>query len=118
MSTATEWKRFRRRIESLRRATGEQIQSYPAPIPACDAQFNHLLELRRLLPQELARLDKAVAGGEASIGDFVRSSPCRDALTPLAMADKAPARSSEAGGRSPRNPRRSDGIHPESERRP
>lgn len=87
MSTPAEWERFRRRVESLRKTTGEQIQAYPAPIPACDAQFNHLLELRRLLPLELARLEAAIADGDASIERFIRSSPCREALAPLAKPD-------------------------------
>ena len=34
----------------------EEIRHYPAPIPACDAQFNYLLEQRSHLPQEIARV--------------------------------------------------------------
>ena len=36
----------------------KSILSYPPPIPACDAQFNYLLEQRDDLPRELARLAK------------------------------------------------------------
>jgi hypothetical protein len=54
----------------------EEIRAYPFPIPACDAQFNRLLELRRLLPEELARLDAASRDAGASIEAFVCASPC------------------------------------------
>lgn len=53
MSTEWDWDTLRRRLQSLMHEVDEEIRSYPAPIPACDSQFNHLLELRRLLPQEL-----------------------------------------------------------------
>ena len=33
----------------------DEIRGYPAPIPACDAQFNYLLEKRDALSLELAR---------------------------------------------------------------
>ena len=80
-SSDQEWQSFRLRMESLVESVSEQIQNYPPPIPACDAQFNHLLELRQTLPQELARL--AARDNSMSIEDFVRSSPCRDALATL-----------------------------------
>lgn len=35
----------------------EEIRNYPPPIPACDLQFNHLLEQRALISQELSRLN-------------------------------------------------------------
>ncbi len=35
----------------------EEIRNYPPPIPACDLQFNHLLEQRARIAQELSRLD-------------------------------------------------------------
>ena len=34
-----------------------EIGVYPAPITACDAQFNHLLERRRAIGRELRRLN-------------------------------------------------------------
>ena len=70
-------------MESLVESVSEQIENYPPPIPACDAQFNHLLELRQTLPQELARLKVVVAQDSTSVEDFVRSSPCKDALSAL-----------------------------------
>ena len=35
----------------------EAIRNYPPPIPACDQQFNHLLEERHRLGATLRRLD-------------------------------------------------------------
>src|SRR5437879_2091569 len=58
----------------------DEIRAYPTPIPRCDAQFNHLIEKRERLFQELARLDAAAgpstgAGDEAArIEEFIDSS--------------------------------------------
>ncbi len=55
-----------------------EIRSYPAPIPPCDAQFNHLLEQRRALSRELARLDADRKDGSSTLEAFVRASPVLD----------------------------------------
>jgi hypothetical protein len=81
-STGPDWASLRMQLERLMREVGAEIRAYPAPIPACDAQFNRLLELRRLLPEELARLDAAAASPAASVAAFVRASPCRAELEP------------------------------------
>ncbi len=83
MNTELEWHSFRLRLEALKDTVAEEIRSYPPPIPACDAQFNRLLELRRLLPQELARLDLAANDKSITIEEFIRSSPCEAALSAL-----------------------------------
>ncbi len=75
MTTELEWHSFRLRLEALKETVAEEIRSYPPPIPACDAQFNRLLELRRLLPWELARLDLAASDRSIAIEDFIRSLP-------------------------------------------
>ena len=74
---------LRRRIESRIARVAAEIRAYPAPIPGCDAQFNHLLEQRRLLARELARLDGDVEDGSLSIEKFVGTSACRDTLSEL-----------------------------------
>jgi hypothetical protein len=84
MSTRLDWADLRRRLQLLAQQVGEEIHSYPAPITACDAQFNHLLELRRLLPQELARLDAAARSADASAEEFIRSSPLSAELSAVA----------------------------------
>jgi hypothetical protein len=73
---SADWTTLRATLEA-QRSVVEEIRAYPYPIPACDAQFNRLLELRRLLPKELARLDAAGTDASASIDAFVHTSPCR-----------------------------------------
>jgi hypothetical protein len=80
MSTKLDWSDVRHRLQALMREVGEEISAYPRPITACDAQFNHLLELRRLLPGELARLEAAAADPSASVEAFIRASPCGEQL--------------------------------------
>lgn len=86
MNTASEWRSLRRAIEALNSTVVAEIRNYPPPIPACDAHFNHLLELRRLLPRELARLDGVVKDGSLNVDAFVRNSPCEEALAKLTPA--------------------------------
>lgn len=83
MVARSDWDRLRLGMELLSKAVAEEILRYPAPIPACDAQFNHLLELRRLLPAELARLEAAQHAESVEVGDFIQSSPCRETLAAL-----------------------------------
>jgi hypothetical protein len=86
---ALDWIDLRRCLLALMQEVGAEISAYPGPITACDAQFNHLLELRRMLPAELARLEAATADPSASAEDFIRSSPCREALPVLKPASRA-----------------------------
>ena len=86
---ALNWIDLRRCLLALMQEVGAEISAYPGPISACDAQFNHLLELRRMLPAELARLEAATADPSASAEDFIRSSPCREALPVLKPASRA-----------------------------
>jgi hypothetical protein len=87
MITELDWPAVRHRLLALMREVAEEIRTYPAPIPACDAQFNHLLELRRVLPAELARLETATQDPAASVEAFVRASPCRAELSALPGAE-------------------------------
>lgn len=48
---------MRAQLEQEKRRINEEINNYPPPIPACDAQFNYLLEERARILQELSRLD-------------------------------------------------------------
>ncbi|MDH4247563.1 MAG: hypothetical protein OEW39_07085 [Deltaproteobacteria bacterium] len=43
-------------LEEKLRALLREIESYPAPIPACDLQFNTLLEERDHITEELRKL--------------------------------------------------------------
>jgi hypothetical protein len=74
------WSRIKAFLEGERARIHEEIRAYPTPIPRCDEQFNHLIERRERLFQELVRLDTAarsntVAGdGAARIEEFIDSS--------------------------------------------
>ena len=48
------------------RRVREEIRAYPAPIPACDAQYNFLLEEREAITSELHRLRELMAGEDSS----------------------------------------------------
>lgn len=51
--------RIERHLKAQRAAVKVELAAYPAPIPACDAQYNHLAEERRRLSADLARLAEA-----------------------------------------------------------
>ncbi len=87
MASASDMLSFRLRIESLRNSVVGELKNYPPPIPACDAHYNHLLELRQLLGQELTRLDSAADQDACSIEDFIGKSPCKETLSKLARGD-------------------------------
>jgi hypothetical protein len=76
------WETIQSRLEEQMRRVQDEIRNYPAPIPACDAQFNHLLEERDALSSELARVrgsmreesEPEIARG--SIDAFLNDSTC------------------------------------------
>jgi hypothetical protein len=75
MTTASDWEALRARLTQLREAVAAEIRAYPAPIPACDAQYNHLLERRAALAKALASLDAARASGAISAEAFRAQTP-------------------------------------------
>jgi len=56
MSISSAWSAICHHLESEKSRVQEEIRNYPAPIPACDAQFNFLLEERDNLSAEVARV--------------------------------------------------------------
>ncbi|MDQ5846079.1 MAG: hypothetical protein M3539_12390, partial [Acidobacteriota bacterium] len=66
-------------LENERHRVNEEIRNYPTPIPACDAQFNYLLEERAKIAEEMDRL-KALSKGSFTredvelIDEFIRTS--------------------------------------------
>ena len=50
------WAMIHQHLQEEIRRVHDEIRNYPAPIPACDAQFNYLLEQREALSAELARV--------------------------------------------------------------
>ena len=75
-NTGSQWEAIRRDLEALATSVAADIRAYPRPITACDAQFNHLLELRRLVPLELQRLEAAAQTPGMTAEEFIGSSPC------------------------------------------
>ncbi len=49
MTADSDWDGLRARLVQLQEAVTAEILAYPAPIPACDAQYDHLLERRAVL---------------------------------------------------------------------
>lgn len=53
----------RQRLVAEKARIAAEIRGYPAPIPACDAQFNYLLERRAEIDRALAQADAAEPQG-------------------------------------------------------
>ncbi len=75
MTADSDWDALRARLEHVQEAVAAEINAYPAPIPACDAQYNHLLERRAALAEARARLDAARGDGAATVEDFLAKTP-------------------------------------------
>jgi hypothetical protein len=78
-------------LEAKRDQIYEEIRGYRPPIPACDVQFNFLLEERTRVFQELSRVN-SLAKAKLPTGDllalldeFLRMSTCIDAETKQRM---------------------------------
>jgi hypothetical protein len=85
MKPAAQWDGIRRVLDEEKRALSAEIEAYPRPIAGCDAQFNHLLDRRRLLFEELARLEAARADGITSAEGFLQGSACLDETAKRAL---------------------------------
>ena len=78
------WNEIRDDLRRSKRVIGEEIRSYPTPIPRCDAQFNHLYEQQARLARELDRIgalaEKSLKREDyiGLIGRFVASAPYAD----------------------------------------
>ncbi len=68
------WQGIHAVLESERRRIYEEIKHYPRPIPACDVEFNHLLQERATILQELAKMGDCSTEGLRV--DFIRLSRC------------------------------------------
>ena len=71
-------------LEAKRSRVVDEIRVYPSPIPACDAQFNYLLEQRAKLSQELGQLQQIAKNlpldenDVKSLQALIESSDCID----------------------------------------
>ena len=75
MTKAQTWQQVQDQLTARRIALNEEIAAYPGPITGCDAQFNHLLELRTGLNAEITRLDIAKTEDPNKLKLFMKS--CR-----------------------------------------
>ncbi|MEZ4728255.1 MAG: hypothetical protein R3E79_14070 [Caldilineaceae bacterium] len=73
---------LRRQLEEKRDQIYDEIRSYTPPIPACDVQFNTLLETRSAVARELSHLNslaKQTPPWQAQlsqIDEFIMASTC------------------------------------------
>ena len=81
------WHALKGCLEEKRDQIYEEIQGYRPPIPACDVQFNYLLEERSRVYQELSQLN-TLAKQDLPAHDlllrldaFLAASVCIDAAT-------------------------------------
>jgi len=97
------WKAITDDLHRRKRLIGEEIRSYPTPIPRCDAQFNHLYEQRARLAREL---DRIAALAETSleredyvelIARFIASAPYTDDVEEQALRSRLGAELSGLG---------------------
>ena len=78
MKPDSDWNALRARLEHVQEAVAKEIRTYPPPIPACDAQFDHLLARRAALSKALARLDTARKDGSSTPESFLAGLPGLD----------------------------------------
>jgi hypothetical protein len=85
------WNHIRDHIERKRAGVNHEIKNYPPPIPACDQQFNYLLEERGRIVRELARLDtyaeqsRTRVDAKSLIDEFISSSAYIDVAVKRAI---------------------------------
>lgn len=89
------WSIIQRYLESEMRRVREEISNYPSPIPACDAQFNFLLQEREALTTEITRV-RDIRSGCTSSEDmpvtadaYLEASPHLDASAKQAIRASA-----------------------------
>ncbi len=75
MTAKSDWDGLRARLTQLREVVAAEIRAYPVPIPACDAQYNHLLERRTALAAALASLGATRETGTATAEEFRAETP-------------------------------------------
>ena len=70
------WQEIENQLEKEKQRIFNEILNYPPPIPACDVQFNFLLEERSKITEELRRM-REISANDAndilSIRKFIES---------------------------------------------
>jgi hypothetical protein len=76
MSKLQTWRQVQDQLTARRTVLNEEIAAYPGPITGCDAQFNHLLELRSGLNADFKRLVELSEDTDAcKLEGFIASCP-------------------------------------------
>ncbi len=73
-SSGPDLDRLRAWLEARYAETVQEIRGYPAPIPACDQHYNHLLARRRGYAHALRALDRTRSLGAdpaAALGELI-----------------------------------------------
>ena len=97
------WREIKDELRRSKRVIGEEIRSYPTPIPRCDAQFNHLYEQQARLARELDRIaalaEKSLKRGDyvELIERFIASAPYADDATEQRLRSRLKSELSAAG---------------------
>ncbi len=86
-TTETLWLEVKTYLEEKKYLINEEIINYPPPIPACDAQFNYLLEERARLTAELNRLQDLT---EQELNDAETARLWQELLTSSASSRQLP----------------------------
>ena len=79
------WNQIRAVLEAKRHRNYEEIRNYPRPIPACDQQFNYLLEERAWIAAEIEQMETSCEeslrlGSMELVKQFIASSRCLDGV--------------------------------------
>lgn len=78
----SHWGKIQAHLESEQHRIYVEIKNYPKPIPACDVQFNDLLEQRDGIAAEMDRLQQTMQAGRKSkdpnplVAEFVNACQC------------------------------------------
>lgn len=75
MTRDSDWDALRARLAQLQDAVAAEIRAYPPPIPACDAQYNYLLERRTALAAARAGLEAACKDDAITPEAFLAATP-------------------------------------------
>ena len=71
MNTEKTLAELKERLLRKKRSIQDEINNYPPPIPACDQQFNHLLDQRSIVTKNLRQLESLTK--EREIKAFIDS---------------------------------------------
>ena len=74
-SSTAFWRLTQARLTQQRERIIQEIEAYPAPIPACDVHFNTLLEEREHVSAALQKLSEAqrMGWGDAALDELAHT---------------------------------------------